>query len=76
MIAIDNVLVSDDIVEAKFVCDLNKCKGGCCEDGDAGGLFGVLRGLFGCCGGIDAVLRAEGDGGEDVFDRFGVGDVD
>ena len=36
MIAIDNVLVSDDVIEAKFVCDLNKCKGGCCEDGDAG----------------------------------------
>ncbi len=36
MIAIDNKLVSDDIVEARFVCDLNKCKGGCCEDGDAG----------------------------------------
>lgn len=48
----------------------------CGEDGDAGGLFGVLRGLFGGCGGIDAVLRAEGDGGEDVFDGFGVGDVD
>ncbi|HEX2607469.1 MAG TPA: DUF3109 family protein [Flavisolibacter sp.] len=36
VIAIDNVLVSDDVVEAQFVCDLNKCKGGCCEDGDAG----------------------------------------
>lgn len=36
MIAIDNVLISDDVVEAKFVCDLQKCKGGCCEDGDAG----------------------------------------
>jgi len=36
MIAIDNKLISDDVVEAKFVCDLNKCKGGCCEDGDAG----------------------------------------
>jgi hypothetical protein len=24
------------VVEAKFVCDLSKCKGGCCEDGDAG----------------------------------------
>ncbi len=36
MIAIDNVLVSDDVVEKQFVCDLNKCKGGCCEDGDAG----------------------------------------
>lgn len=36
MIAIDNVLVSDEVVEAQFVCDLHKCKGGCCEDGDAG----------------------------------------
>ena len=36
MIAIDNKLVSDEIVQAQFVCDLNKCKGGCCEDGDAG----------------------------------------
>jgi hypothetical protein len=36
MIAIDNILISDDVVEAQFVCDLNKCKGGCCEDGDAG----------------------------------------
>lgn len=36
LIAIDNVLVSDKVVEAQFVCDLLKCKGGCCEDGDAG----------------------------------------
>jgi len=36
MIAIDNKLVSDEIVQKQFVCDLHKCKGGCCEDGDAG----------------------------------------
>ena len=36
MIAIENVLVSDMIAEEQFVCDLTKCKGGCCEDGDAG----------------------------------------
>jgi hypothetical protein len=36
MIAIDNILVSDLLIEEKFVCDLLKCKGGCCEDGDAG----------------------------------------
>ena len=36
MIAIGKVLLSDQIVEEQFVCDLNKCKGGCCEDGDAG----------------------------------------
>lgn len=36
MIAIDNILISDEIVKEQFVCDLNKCKGGCCVDGDAG----------------------------------------
>jgi Protein of unknown function (DUF3109) len=36
VIVIDNILVSDDVVEKQFVCDLNKCKGGCCEEGDAG----------------------------------------
>lgn len=36
MIAIDNVLLSDEIVREQFVCDLTKCKGGCCVDGDAG----------------------------------------
>jgi hypothetical protein len=36
VIAIDNVLVSDALVDEQFVCDLMKCKGGCCEDGDAG----------------------------------------
>ncbi|MBV4356564.1 DUF3109 family protein [Pinibacter aurantiacus] len=36
MIAIDNVMLSDQVVEEQFVCDLTKCKGGCCEDGDAG----------------------------------------
>lgn len=36
MIAIGKVLVSDDLVKAEFVCDLAKCKGACCVDGDAG----------------------------------------
>ncbi|MEP7110433.1 MAG: DUF3109 family protein [Ferruginibacter sp.] len=36
MIVIDNKLVSDEIIQEQFVCDLNKCKGGCCVDGEAG----------------------------------------
>jgi len=36
MIAIDNVLLSDKIISEQFVCDLTKCKGACCVDGDAG----------------------------------------
>lgn len=36
MIVIDDVLISDEVVEEHFVCDLEACKGGCCVDGDAG----------------------------------------
>jgi hypothetical protein len=36
VIAIDNILVSDEVVEKQFVCNLDKCKGGCCVDGDTG----------------------------------------
>ncbi len=36
MIQIENILVSDEVVEKRFVCDLDKCHGGCCEEGDAG----------------------------------------
>jgi len=36
MIIIDSVLVSDMVVEEQFVCDLAKCKGACCVEGDLG----------------------------------------
>ncbi|MBX2932867.1 MAG: DUF3109 family protein [Ferruginibacter sp.] len=36
MIAIDNILVADAVIKEQFVCDLGKCKGACCVDGDAG----------------------------------------
>jgi hypothetical protein len=36
MFAIQNTLVSLDLLERYFVCDLNACKGICCVKGDAG----------------------------------------
>lgn len=36
MIAIDNTLISEDLLDKKFVCDLNACKGACCVAGDSG----------------------------------------
>ena len=36
MLAVQNTLVSDDLTRVKFVCDLKKCHGACCVDGDAG----------------------------------------
>ena len=36
MIFVKNTLVSKEILEKKFVCDLNACKGACCVEGDSG----------------------------------------
>jgi hypothetical protein len=36
MLAIGNTLVSEDVIEKQFVCDLNACKGACCVKGDYG----------------------------------------
>jgi hypothetical protein len=36
MIAVENTLVSDDVLKEAFVCDLTKCKGECCIAGDSG----------------------------------------
>lgn len=36
MFQIGNTIVSDEIIENEFVCNLSACKGQCCIDGDAG----------------------------------------
>ncbi|MCC6385619.1 MAG: DUF3109 family protein [Bacteroidia bacterium] len=36
MIPVGKTLVSDDVISVKFVCDLNKCKGACCVEGESG----------------------------------------
>lgn len=36
MIMIDDKLVSDELFEKKFVCDLGACKGACCVEGESG----------------------------------------
>jgi hypothetical protein len=36
MIVIQNTVISDDVAEQFFVCNLNACKGACCVEGDLG----------------------------------------
>lgn len=76
MIAIDHILVSDEVVEEQFVCDLNKCKGGCCEDGDAGAPMEMweLKKLDEFYDVIEPYMTKEGiaevkRGGKYVYDR-------
>ena len=36
MIQIDDKLISEEIFSEEFVCNLTKCKGACCVEGDVG----------------------------------------
>ena len=36
MLQVGSALVSLDVIERFFVCDLEKCLGACCIEGDAG----------------------------------------
>ncbi|MCP4521619.1 MAG: DUF3109 family protein [Cytophagales bacterium] len=36
MIELNKVLVSDKVIEEEFVCNIGKCKGACCVEGDLG----------------------------------------
>ncbi|MEM9326517.1 MAG: DUF3109 family protein [Bacteroidota bacterium] len=36
MLIVDKVVVSSDVIKETFVCDLQRCKGACCVEGDMG----------------------------------------
>ncbi len=36
MIEVGSVLLHEDLIKENFVCNLNKCKGACCLEGDSG----------------------------------------
>ncbi len=51
MITIGDTVISDDIADKYFVCDLQKCKGACCVEGDAGAPLSkeeakILKGIY------------------------------
>jgi len=62
MIQIDDKIISEDIFEKNFVCNLSKCKGICCVEGDSGAPLEVeetqiLKNIFPK---IKSYLRPEG----------------
>lgn len=80
MIAIDDKLISDEVVEAHFVCDLHKCKGGCCVDGDTGApitqeeadLIEDMYELLKPALSPRAIAQIEEEGAYDFDDEFGL----
>lgn len=62
MFELGKTVVSEEILENHFLCDLNACKGACCVDGQAGAPLEeeeteILKGLFHK---LKPYLRAEG----------------
>ncbi len=61
MIIVEDVILSEQILERKFVCQLDKCKGACCVEGDAGAplLHSELQTITDRLEGILPFMRSE-----------------
>jgi len=75
MIKIDDVLVSDDIRDIHFACNLSACHGDCCVEGDAGAPLeedeiSILEDY------IDAIKPYMSEKGREVIELLGVFDYD
>lgn len=78
MILVDNTVISDDIKDNFFVCNLEKCKGACCVEGDLGAPLeeDELEQLKESYDAIEPYLNAEGkkaiqEQGLYIFDEDG-----
>jgi len=75
MLAIDDTIISDDILNQYFACDISCCKGACCIEGDAGAPLeeeeiGILED---CLGEIKPFMTEKGI---EVVKQAGVFDYD
>lgn len=77
MIIVENAVISDDVKENFFVCNLEKCKGACCVEGDMGAPLEVdeLKTLEDIYEDVKPYLTKEG---QEVIEKEGkyVKDVD
>ncbi|MDP4292541.1 MAG: DUF3109 family protein, partial [Bacteroidota bacterium] len=75
MIAIDDTLISEDLGAVFFICDLGRCHGACCIEGDAGAPLdeeeiGVLEDIR------ETIRPLMTEAGAKVIDETGVFDYD
>jgi hypothetical protein len=75
MLIVGNTIIPDDIFQKKFVCDITKCKGVCCIEGDAGAPLeeeeiGILEDS------IDIIKQYMCNDGITIIEKNGVFDYD
>ncbi|MCD8297854.1 MAG: DUF3109 family protein [Prevotella sp.] len=75
IIQVGDVLVSPDIITEKFCCDIEKCHGMCCVEGDAGApvTMDEIAEIENC---LDAVWNDLSASAQSVIDRQGVAYTD
>jgi len=71
MFEIDNKLISEEIFEKRFTCDLNACKGMCCVEGDAGAPLEFSE-IDEIESGLDEISAYMSDAGKNAIDEQGV----
>ncbi len=71
IIQVGDVLVSPDIIAEKFCCDLDKCKGECCVEGDAGAPL-TMDEIAGIEDALDIVWNDMSASAQAVVDKQGV----
>ena len=75
ILEIQNILVSSDIFTEQFCCDLDKCKGICCVEGDAGAPV-TLDEIAGIEDSLDTVWNEMSASAQAVVDKQGVAYTD
>mgnify|MGYP000046638114 FL=1 len=75
IIQVGNVLVSPDIITEFFCCDLDKCKGVCCVEGDAGAPV-TLDEVMAMEDNLDTVWDDLSASAQSVIDKQGVAYTD
>lgn len=75
ILEVSNILVSSDIITEQFCCDLDKCHGICCVEGDAGAPV-TLYEIAGIEDSLDTVWGDMSASAQAVVDKQGVAYTD
>ncbi len=75
MIIINDTIISEGLISARFICDLPRCKGDCCVSGDAGAPLedneiGMIE------DDLEQIMEFMTDAGKQIVNENGVFDYD
>jgi hypothetical protein len=75
MVIIGNTLISDDVIEKRFCCDLAMCKGACCIEGDSGAPLHPNE-ILAIGSDLDKIVKLVPDDAKQLIEREGFHEID